>query len=61
MLSILLLVVFTALFVEAQVRSPNFQYNVTSPAPNSPYVASQILPLIYDVASNATSESMLLE
>ncbi|KAI8878857.1 hypothetical protein K501DRAFT_325833 [Backusella circina FSU 941] len=60
MLSFFLLVVFTAFFVKAQVRSPNFQYNVTSPAPNSPYVASQILPLIYDVASNATSENLQL-
>ena len=43
--------------VSAQIISPSYQFNVTSPAPNSPYVASQILPCIYDVASNATSDS----
>lgn len=47
---------FTAV-VNAQAQSPNYQYNVTSPSANSPYVASQILPCIYDIADNTTADS----
>ncbi|GAN01856.1 hypothetical protein MAM1_0013d01291 [Mucor ambiguus] len=46
--------------VNAQVQSPNYQYNVTSPSPNSPYVASQILPCIYDIADNTTADNLQL-
>ncbi|KAI8097793.1 uncharacterized protein B0P05DRAFT_522029 [Gilbertella persicaria] len=48
------------LAVEALVQSPSYQFNVTSPAPNAPYVASQILPCIYDVADNSTSDNLQL-
>ncbi|KAI9486871.1 MAG: hypothetical protein EXX96DRAFT_550900 [Benjaminiella poitrasii] len=46
--------------VKAQVQSPTYLFNVTSPAVNSPYVASQILPCIYDVADNVTSDNLQL-
>ncbi|KAI9355760.1 hypothetical protein BD770DRAFT_366379 [Pilaira anomala] len=50
-----------ALAVKAQViQSPTYQFNVTSPTPNSPYVANQILPCIYDIAENTTSYNLQL-
>lgn len=57
MVKLLILLSALALAVKAQVQSPTYQFNVTSPSPNSPYVASQILPCIYDIASNTTSDS----
>ncbi|KAG2198965.1 uncharacterized protein EV154DRAFT_499374 [Mucor mucedo] len=60
MVKILILLSALALAVKAQVQSPTYQFNVTSPSPNSPYVASQILPCIYDIASNTTSDNLQL-
>ncbi|KAI7905271.1 uncharacterized protein BX663DRAFT_502301 [Cokeromyces recurvatus] len=55
-------ILLSALFiaVNAQVRSPTYLYNVTSPKVNAPYVASQALPCIYDIADNATSDNLQL-
>ncbi len=57
MVKLFILLSALAVAVNAQIQSPTYQFNVTSPSPNSPYVASQILPCIYDVASNTTSDS----
>ncbi|KAI9497039.1 hypothetical protein BDB00DRAFT_757322 [Zychaea mexicana] len=35
-------------------------FNVTKPTPNSPYVAGQKLPLVYDVASTTTEQTLQL-
>ncbi|CEP13893.1 hypothetical protein [Parasitella parasitica] len=58
--SIILLSTLALGAVRAQVQSPTYQYNVTSPSPNSPYVASQILPCIYDIADNTTADNLQL-
>ncbi|OBZ85162.1 hypothetical protein A0J61_06787 [Choanephora cucurbitarum] len=60
MVKLALLVSTLVLAAEALVQSPSYQFNVTSPAPNAPYVASQILPCIYDVAANSTSDNLQL-
>lgn len=57
MVKFLILLSALAVAVTAQIQSSTGQFNVTSPSANSPYVASQILPCIYDVASNTTSDS----
>lgn len=54
-----LLSTFT-LAVSAQVQSSIGLFNVTSPTVNAPYVASRVLPCIYTVASNATSDSKMI-
>lgn len=54
---ILLIVSLLVAVVSAQVQSPTHQYNVTSPSVNAPYVASQILPCIYDVSALTTPSS----
>ncbi|KAI8352084.1 hypothetical protein BD560DRAFT_409087 [Blakeslea trispora] len=60
MVKIALLFSTLVLAAEALVQSPSYQFNVTSPAPNAPYVASQVLPCIYDVAANSTSDNLQL-
>lgn len=57
MVQLLVLLSALAVGVQALVQSPNYQFNVTSPGPNSPYVANQMLPCIYDIAANTTSDS----
>ncbi|KAI9279110.1 hypothetical protein BY458DRAFT_432171 [Sporodiniella umbellata] len=44
----------------AQVQSNSGLFNVSSPAPGAPYVASRVLPCVYTVASNANSENLQL-
>lgn len=60
MLKLLTLFSVLAVAVSAQIQSPSYQFNVTSPTPNSPYVASQILPCIYTTASNTTADNLQL-
>ncbi|KAL0096400.1 hypothetical protein J3Q64DRAFT_1019015 [Phycomyces blakesleeanus] len=45
---------------QAFVQSPNYQFNVSLPVSDNPYVAGQTLPLVYDVASNTTSDNLQL-
>ncbi|GAA5805346.1 hypothetical protein HPULCUR_010862 [Helicostylum pulchrum] len=56
----LILLSALALAVKAQMQSPTYQFNVTSPILNSRYVASQMLPCIYDIASNTTANNLQL-
>jgi hypothetical protein len=60
MVKLLVLLSALAVAVQAQVQSPNYQFNVTSPSPKSPYVASQMLPCIYTIAANTTADSNIL-
>jgi hypothetical protein len=61
MVKLLVLLSALAVAVQAQVQSPNYQFNVTSPSPNSPYVASQMLPCVYHIAANTTSDSKIFK
>ncbi|KAI9022758.1 hypothetical protein CLU79DRAFT_750592 [Phycomyces nitens] len=45
---------------QAFVQSPSYQFNVTLPVSDNPYVAGQTLPLVYDVAANTTSDNLQL-
>ncbi|KAG1471562.1 hypothetical protein G6F56_002053 [Rhizopus delemar] len=44
----------------AQVQSSTGLFNVSSPAPNAPYVASRVLPCVYTVAGVANTDSLQL-
>ncbi|KAI8990000.1 hypothetical protein BDB01DRAFT_848103 [Pilobolus umbonatus] len=60
MLHLLLLLTVSLYLTQAQIQSPNRLFAVTSPSPNSPYITGQMLPCIYLIASNATSETLQL-
>lgn len=57
MVKFLVLLSTLAIAVSADVQSSIGLFNVSSPAPNAPFVASRVLPCVYTVASNATSDS----
>lgn len=44
--------------VSAQVTAPTGVFNVTSPTPNSPYVAKQVLPCTYQLFQNVDTTGM---
>lgn len=44
----------------AQVRSSTGLFNVSSPTPNAPYVASRVLPCVYTVSGDTNSNSKVL-
>ncbi|PHZ12578.1 uncharacterized protein RHIMIDRAFT_282576 [Rhizopus microsporus ATCC 52813] len=60
MVKFLVLLSTLAIAVSAEVQSSIGLFNVSSPAPNAPFVASQILPCVYTVASNATPDNLQL-
>ncbi|KAI8393656.1 uncharacterized protein BYT42DRAFT_551795 [Radiomyces spectabilis] len=55
-----LILLLAAASAQALLQSPNYQYNVTQPTPNAPYVAGQKLPLIYQIAANTTADNLQL-
>ncbi|KAI8973626.1 hypothetical protein BDF20DRAFT_883310 [Mycotypha africana] len=60
MVKLFVLLSTLAIAVRAQVQSPTSLFNVTSPSPNAIYVASRILPCIYDISSEATADKLQL-
>jgi hypothetical protein len=50
--SVVALAATMAAVVSAQVTAPTGVFNVTSPTPNSPYVAKQVLPCTYQLFQN---------
>ncbi|KAI7898904.1 uncharacterized protein BX663DRAFT_523201 [Cokeromyces recurvatus] len=48
-------IVLTIAAATAQVTAPTQNYNVSSPVPNGPYVAGQILPCTIRVLDNIVS------
>ncbi|KAG1127521.1 hypothetical protein G6F61_008259 [Rhizopus arrhizus] len=44
----------------AQVRSSTGLFNVSSPTPNAPYVASRVLPCVYTVSGDTNSNNLQL-
>ncbi|KAI8332456.1 hypothetical protein BC941DRAFT_436754 [Chlamydoabsidia padenii] len=58
--SVAAFVAATMAAVSAQVTSPTGVFNVSSPTPNSPYVAQQILPCTYQLFQNVDTSGITL-
>ncbi|KAI8328986.1 hypothetical protein BC941DRAFT_443946 [Chlamydoabsidia padenii] len=58
--SVIALVATMAATVSGQVTAPTGVFNVSSPTPNSPYVAKQILPCTYELFQNVDTTGLIM-
>lgn len=58
--SVATIIAATIAAVSAQVTAPTGIFNVTSPTPNSPYVAQQVLPCTYQLFQNVDTTGITM-